>query len=77
MWNDLRKNYNLKEDLTAYEGESIIIRSRQDPIPAEAVFDILKAVPQSVLYAIESSGHFPFWEQPEQFYQTLEKALSI
>lgn len=77
MWKDLRKNYDLREDLTEYEGESIIIRSRQDPIPAEAAFDILKAVPQTVLYPIERSGHFPFWEQPEQFYQTLEKALSI
>jgi len=77
MWSDLSKNYDLSEDLNAYEGKSIIIRSRQDPIPAEAAFDILKAVPQTELYPIEKSGHFPFWEQPEQFYKTLEKVLSL
>lgn len=77
MWKDLSKNYDLSEDLTAYQGKSIIIRSRQDPVPAEAAFDILKAVPQTVFFPIEKSGHFPFWEQPEQFYRILEKVLSM
>lgn len=76
MWKDLSKNYDIGGDLTAYQGKSIIIRSRQDPIPAEASFDILKALPQTEFYPIEKSGHFAFWEQPEQFYQVLEKALS-
>jgi len=75
MLKDLNLNYNLNSGLSNYKNHCIIIRSRQDIIPAEAICQIKELLPQSEIITIERSGHFPHLEQPEEFYRILRKVL--
>lgn len=71
MWKDLETSLNLKGTLINYKGECIIIRPRQDIIPAEVVYLIKDLLPQSKIYYIEKCGHLVSWEQPEEFFKIL------
>jgi proline iminopeptidase len=75
MWRDLSRNYDLKLILRNYKGESIIIRPRQDPVPAEAIYQIKDILPQTRIYRIEKCGHFPDYEKPEEFFKILREVL--
>lgn len=75
MLNDLNLNYDLKSRLGNYKNHCIIIRSRQDIIPAEVIYQIKELLPQTEIITIERSGHFPNLEKPEQFFKILRKVL--
>jgi proline iminopeptidase len=75
MWKDLFLNYNLISNLKDYEGQCIIIRPRQDPVPAEAIYQINGLLPQTKISIIERCGHFPDYEKPMEFFRTLKKVL--
>ena len=75
MWMDLSSNYDLKESLKAYKGQCIIIRPRQDPVPAESIYMIKEILPQSKIINIEKCGHFPDYEKPAEFFSILRKIL--
>ncbi len=75
MLKDLYINYNLNSRLGNYKNQCIIIRSRQDIIPAEAICQIKELLPQAEIITIERSGHFPHLEQPDEFYRILRKVL--
>lgn len=76
MWNDLVKNYDLKNRLINYKGQCIIIKPRQDVIPEEGCYLIKELLPQTKMISIEKSGHMPHLENPEAFYPALKKAFS-
>ena len=75
MYRDLYENYDLNNSLPDYKGECIIIRSRQDPVPAEAVYRIKDLLPQTRIKIIEKCGHFPDYEKPEEFFKILKEVL--
>jgi proline iminopeptidase len=75
MWKDLITSYDLKSNLKNYLGQCIVIRPRQDPVPAEAVFQIKELLPQTKIYTIEKCGHFPDYEKPAEFFKILKKVL--
>jgi proline iminopeptidase len=75
MWKDLINSYDLKTRLKDYQGECIVIRPRQDPVPAEAVFQIKELLPQTEIFTIEKCGHFPDYEKPAEFFIILKKVL--
>ena len=75
MWQDLTINYDLKPKLTSYHKACYIIRARQDPIPAEAVFQVKESLPQTEILYIERCGHFPGLEQPNTFFSILKEIL--
>jgi proline iminopeptidase len=75
MWTDLYENYDLTSTLDQYTGESVIIRPRQDPAPAEAIYQIKELLPQTQIIFIEKCGHFPDYEKPEEFFRILRKVL--
>lgn len=75
MLKDLYKNYDLKPILKKYKGESIIIRPRQDPVPAEVIFQIKDLIPQTTIIMIEKCGHFPDYEKPSEFFEILDENL--
>lgn len=75
MLKDLYHNYNLNSRLGNYKNHCIIIRSRQDIIPAEAICQIKELLPQTEIITIERCGHFPHLEHPDEFYKILRKVL--
>jgi len=75
MWNDLSLKYDLKPMLIKYKGRCSIIRPRQDPVPAESVYQIKEVLPQTNIIFIERSGHFPDYEKPQEFFKILRGVL--
>lgn len=75
MWKDLIINYDLKSVLINYKGRCSIIRPRQDPVPAESVYQIKEILPQTNIIFIERSGHFPDYEKPKEFFEILREVL--
>jgi len=75
MWKDLYKVYDLKSRLPLYHGECIIIRPRQDAVPAESIYQIKEAIPQSKMFFIEKCGHLADLEQPSELFRILRGVL--
>jgi len=75
MWKDLNSTYELKNYLSRYSGDCIIIRPRQDPVPEEAIYQIKELIPQAKIYRIEKCGHFPDYEKPKEFFRILREVL--
>jgi proline iminopeptidase len=75
MWRDLVINYDLKSVLINYKGQCSIIRPRQDPVPAESIFQIKEILPQTRIFFIERSGHFPDYEKPKELFKILREVL--
>ena len=64
--------------LKEYKGPIHIIQGRQDPMGASTVQEIKQALPESQIYFIEKTGHYPWLEndaQKEEFFKLLFEAL--
>lgn len=75
MWKDLVVNYDLKSVLINYKGQCSIIRPRQDPVPAESIYQIRDLLPQTEIFFIERCGHFPDYEKPKELFEILRQIL--
>jgi len=75
MEKNIIANYNLNAKLKNYRNHCIVIRGRQDIVPAEAMYQLMEVMPQTKIYVIERCGHYPHLEQPHEFFPLLRKAL--
>jgi proline iminopeptidase len=75
MDEDLTKYYNLNIKLKEYHGLSTIIKTRQDVIPEEMVYQIKNLLPQANIRTIERCGHFPDYEKPKELFKILREVL--
>jgi pimeloyl-ACP methyl ester carboxylesterase len=62
--------FDLTKTLPAYKKPIHIISGRQDP-GAFVSYELKVLIPTAQLYWIERAGHFPMFEQPQQFYATI------
>jgi proline iminopeptidase len=72
---DIRKNYNLNTKLKEYHGQCTIIKTRQDVIPEEILYQIKGLLPQTKMVTIEKCGHFPDYEKPVELFKILREVL--
>jgi proline iminopeptidase len=72
---DIKKNYNLNTKLKEYHGQCTIIKTRQDVIPEEILFQIKRLLPQTNMVTIEKCGHFPDYEKPVELFKILREVL--
>lgn len=71
IFKDLAKiHYDLTPKFSAYKKPFFAICGRQDPGDF-VTYELKIAVPRVELYWIQSAGHFPMFEQPEEFYKLL------
>jgi proline iminopeptidase len=75
MSKDIETSYKLNSKLRNYKNQCIIIRGRQDIVPAEAICQLKDIMPQTKIFIIERCGHFPHYEQPNEFFHLLRKSL--
>lgn len=66
--------YDLTKTLPRFAGPIHIICGRQDP-GAFVSYELKLLMPKAQLHWIEEAGHFPMFEQANQFYATLFKVL--
>ncbi|GAA3204399.1 alpha/beta fold hydrolase [Actinocorallia longicatena] len=63
-----RRNLVTDEELTAVAAPTLVIWTSDDPSgPAKAGLDMAERIPGGEFRLIEKAGHWPQWEQPEQF----------
>lgn len=69
------KGWDLKKQLEVLNINSLIIQGRQDPIDYQTAEEIHEALKGSNLYFINQCGHFPWIEQPGEFFKTIWQFL--
>jgi proline iminopeptidase len=69
--------YDMNPELPKYRFPCLVITGRYDFNVAPSVaYKISKAIPGSRFVVFESSGHLPFYEEPDRFVQVVEEFLS-
>lgn len=74
VWNSLGE-FDLTDELRGIEAPTLVIHSKQDPIPLESSRDVADALPNGRLVIIEGSGHVPYVEQPERLFDSIASFL--
>jgi len=72
-----RMNWDLEDELRSLEDtQTLIVQGRQDPVDLETALKTRDAIPASQLKIIEECGHFPWIEQPEEFYSIVNDFMA-
>ena len=66
---------DLRAGLETIQSPVIVIHGRQDPL--ESAEELHETFPGARLEIIDNAGHFPWLEQPEQFYEALDGFLAM
>jgi proline iminopeptidase len=75
MINDLdRIKFDLAKKLLSVRSPVYAICGRQDPF-AFCTYELKIALPKTQLFWIQKSGHFPMYEQPDNFYKVLDEIM--
>ena len=71
---DMDENYDVSKSLNNYKGKIDVISGRQDVVGFFS-YELKLDFPKANLYWINQCGHFPMYEQPDEFYDILYKIL--
>lgn len=71
----LQPDFNIYPKLKELKVPTLIITGKQDINPVSVAQDIHNAIPNSELVVIDKSGHFPYIEQPSQFFGAINEFL--
>ena len=74
MMMDVTKHYDVREGFRKLKIPTLVICGIQDPL-IFPVFEIMELNKNAIIQWIEKSGHYPFVEQPQAFYQAVTKFL--
>jgi proline iminopeptidase len=72
----LRPGADLRPQLKDFSRPALLVYGRQDPLDARVAYETHLALKNSRLEFINRCGHFPWVEQPEQFYKIVEEFLA-
>ncbi|MFI5252973.1 MAG: proline iminopeptidase-family hydrolase [Bacteroidota bacterium] len=73
--NDL-KEYDISGDLEKITCPKLFIEGDQDPIPAEAIYQIRSNLHNTKYVLLEHCGHFPYIEQPDKFLNAIKEFMN-
>jgi proline iminopeptidase len=72
----LHPGTDLRPALKDYARPTLVIAGRQDPLDPKVQYDIHLALKDSALELVPRCGHFPWIEQPERFYEAIDRLLA-
>jgi len=67
---------DLRPALKDFARPTLVIAGRQDPLDPKVQYEIHLALKGSTLDLIPRCGHFPWVEQPERFYEAVDRLLA-
>lgn len=68
--------YDLRPELKKLKTPTLIIHGDHDIVPVKLAKELNNSIPNSKLVIIENCGHFPYIEQPQEFFENLSKFLN-
>lgn len=68
-------SFDLRPQLQKLACPTLIIHGDADPIPAAAAANTHHSIPHSQLNVLSHCGHFPYLEQPKEFFEILKPFL--
>ncbi|MBL8961518.1 MAG: alpha/beta fold hydrolase [Gemmatimonadetes bacterium] len=71
-----REGYDWRSLVRAVHSEALVIHGESDLLPPAVARELVSLLPKSRLALIPGSGHMPFWEAPEPFFESVEQFLS-
>jgi len=71
----LQPNINLFPCLKKLRIPTLILHGKQDIVPVWTAQEIKNAIPQSEIVVLDHCNHFPYIEQPSQFFIQLTRFL--
>jgi proline iminopeptidase len=71
----MRPGADLRPQLKNFVRPTLLVNGRQDPIDARMAYETHLALKGSELQFINRCGHFPWIEQPRQFFEIVERFL--
>ena len=75
VWDSLG-DFDILQRLSAVQCPTLIVHGRADPIPLASSEAAARIMPNSQLVVLESSGHVPYVEQPEELFGAIERFLA-
>ncbi len=76
MRDTLYPGMDLRPALKDFARPVLVIAGRQDPLDPKVQYEIHLALKDSTLELIPRCGHFPWIEQPERFYEAVDRLLA-
>lgn len=71
----IQPHINLIPNLKALKIPTFILHGGEDIVPVWTAKEIKDAIPQSEIVILEHCGHFPYIEQPSQFFSKMNEFL--
>ena len=75
VWESL-EDFDILPRLSAVQCPTLILHGRRDPIPLASSEAAARIMPNSQLVVLDSSGHVPYVEQPEELFGAIERFLA-
>ena len=72
---DLQKHFDLRKQLAGFSAPVLIIQGHQDPMPEGVAIETKSCFKNAHLIFLNRCGHFPWLEQPKEFYQAVRTFL--
>jgi pimeloyl-ACP methyl ester carboxylesterase len=69
-------DWDWRPELRDLEPDTLVVQGREDPMPLESAREWTVNVRDAQLLVIEDSGHFPFVEQPDNFFAAADEFLN-
>jgi len=76
MRDELYPGMDLRPALKDFARPALVIAGRQDPLDPKVQYEIHLALKDSTLELIPRCGHFPWIEQPDRFYEAVDRFLA-
>jgi proline iminopeptidase len=67
---------DLRPALKDFARPTLVIAGRQDPLDPKVQYELHLALKDSTLELLPRCGHFPWIEQPERFYEAVDRLLA-
>lgn len=69
------RGWDVRDRLGEIETPTLVLTGSYDEISPDIARDIADRIPNADLVEFDESSHMPFWEQPDEHYETLEEFL--
>lgn len=67
--------YDWSPLIRAVAADTLVIHGVQDLLPARVAHELIALIPRSRLVLVPNSGHMPFWEAPNVFFESVRAFL--